>query len=223
MALIHDSFKKIRIHTAKCDNCNGKRGRGKVYRCNICSRQLCKPCRQEKGGDATHYMPDRIYEGPIAPSAASDPQTPSTTTAPLPSRRPRRQRGVVVVEESEEEDAARSEAPRTRSKSTHTREHSEENQGITYIESPRKRKREVHTRGSSEEDKESARAESPQKRRESTHRRRHITSCRGVNEATTEGRSNPNVRYSRLASTVDMSNNSAGASIQRRRARKDTT
>lgn len=223
MALIHDSFKKIRIHTAKCDNCNGKRGRGKVYRCNICSRQLCKPCRQEKGGDATHYMPNRDYEGPIAPLAASVTQTPGTYIARLPSRGLRRQRDVVVVGKSEEEDAVRYEPPRTRSKETYTREQSEEDEEIACIEPSGKRKGRTHTKGSSEEDEESARAELPEKKRKSTHTRGGNTGCRGVNETTTEGRFNPNVRYSRLTSIVEVSNNSAGASVQRRRARKGTT
>lgn len=222
MALVHDSFKKIRIHTAKCDNCNGQRGRGTVYRCTICSRQLCKPCRQEKGGDATHYMPTRDYDGPIAPSAASNTHTPSTIIAPLQSKGQRRQRDVVVVEEIEEEDAVESEPPRTRSKETHTRKQREKDKEIACVEPSRKRRRGTRTTGSSEEDEKSAHAELPRKKRKSTHAEGRNTSCHGINETTTEGRSSPKVRYSRLTSIIEMSNNSAGASAQRRGARTGT-
>ena len=52
---MHTTFKEIKIHTAKCDECN-KHNAATIYRCLDCSQQCCTPCWDKKGGDGTHLI-----------------------------------------------------------------------------------------------------------------------------------------------------------------------
>ena len=52
---MHTTFKEIKIHTAKCDECN-KHNSSTIYRCVDCSLQCCTPCWDKKGGDGTHLI-----------------------------------------------------------------------------------------------------------------------------------------------------------------------
>ena len=52
---MHQTFKEIKIHTAKCDECN-KHNSHTIYRCIDCSQQCCTPCWDKKGGDGTHFI-----------------------------------------------------------------------------------------------------------------------------------------------------------------------
>ena len=171
MALIHDTFIEIKIHTAKCDEC-GKHNIDTVYRCEICSKQLCIPCRHIKGGDATHYMHegDKGWqpESPQLPAPGSELARP--VNVPIP-RRPKTKRRIVVEEDSEEDEATGSEPPRERRKETHTRNSSEEVKEAARVEPLRNRTRGTNTRKSSEDDDEAARAEPSRNRKRETHTR----------------------------------------------------
>lgn len=224
MALVHRSFKRITIHTAKCDGCNKNR-KAVVYRCNECSRQLCIPCRHKKGGDETHTIDegDTDYEGLLSQSPGPDTDLVRPTTAPSRSRQPESEQRAVVVEDSEEDNTASSEPPRKRRKETRTRNSSEEDNEVVCTESSRKRKRGTHTIESSEDDEETAHAESSRKKRKVTHPTEGNAGYNEVNETTTVGPCHLNVRYSHLVSITEMSNDSAGGSIRRRTGRKGTT
>lgn len=52
---VHDKFVEIKIHTAKCDNCN-KHNTAIIFRCQTCGQQCCTPCWQRKGGDDKHRL-----------------------------------------------------------------------------------------------------------------------------------------------------------------------
>ena len=52
---VHDKFVEIKIHTAKCDNCN-KHNTAIIFRCQTCGQQCCTPCWQRKGGDDKHKL-----------------------------------------------------------------------------------------------------------------------------------------------------------------------
>lgn len=54
---VHDKFVEIKIHTAKCDNCN-KHNTTIIFRCQTCGQQCCTPCWQRKGGDDRHRLND---------------------------------------------------------------------------------------------------------------------------------------------------------------------
>lgn len=51
----HETFKEIKIHTAKCDECD-KHNAHTIYRCLDCSLQCCTPCWEKKGGDGKHVI-----------------------------------------------------------------------------------------------------------------------------------------------------------------------
>ncbi len=53
--VMHTTFKEIKIHTAKCDECNYHNS-STIYRCIDCSQQCCTPCWNKKGGDGTHLI-----------------------------------------------------------------------------------------------------------------------------------------------------------------------
>lgn len=52
---VHDKFVEIKIHTAKCDNCN-KHNTAIIFRCQTCGQQCCTPCWQRNGGDDRHKL-----------------------------------------------------------------------------------------------------------------------------------------------------------------------
>ena len=54
-AKMHTTFKEVKIHTAKCDECD-KHNSSTIYRCMTCSQQCCTPCWNKKGGDGTHLI-----------------------------------------------------------------------------------------------------------------------------------------------------------------------
>ncbi|KAL8715798.1 MAG: hypothetical protein Q9220_000465 [cf. Caloplaca sp. 1 TL-2023] len=66
---IHDTFREITIHTAKCDLCN-RHNTSKIYRCEKCGRQCCLECWDtKKGGDGRHNLHHKdsiTYKGPKA-------------------------------------------------------------------------------------------------------------------------------------------------------------
>ncbi|KAL8948930.1 MAG: hypothetical protein Q9222_004917, partial [Ikaeria aurantiellina] len=66
---IHDTFREITIHTAKCDLCN-RHNTSKIYRCEKCGRQCCLECwESKKGGDGRHNLHHKdsiTYKGPKA-------------------------------------------------------------------------------------------------------------------------------------------------------------
>ncbi|KAI9893980.1 MAG: hypothetical protein M1814_004750 [Vezdaea aestivalis] len=49
----HTEFSLVKVHTAKCDLCN-KKNKSAMLRCTRCSRQICRTCLVEHGGDASH-------------------------------------------------------------------------------------------------------------------------------------------------------------------------
>ncbi|KAL6714485.1 hypothetical protein ACLMJK_007909 [Lecanora helva] len=52
---LHQTFKEIKVHTAKCDECN-KHNAASIYRCIDCGQQCCTPCWDKKGGDGKHIL-----------------------------------------------------------------------------------------------------------------------------------------------------------------------
>lgn len=52
---LHKAFKEIKIHTAKCDQCN-KHNSATIYRCEDCSEQCCTPCWNLQGADGKHLL-----------------------------------------------------------------------------------------------------------------------------------------------------------------------
>lgn len=52
---MHKTFKEIKIHTAKCDQCN-KHNSATIYRCEECSEQCCTPCWNQQGDDGKHLL-----------------------------------------------------------------------------------------------------------------------------------------------------------------------
>lgn len=52
---VHKTFKEIKIHTAKCDQCN-KHNSDTIYRCEDCSEQCCTPCWNQLGEDGDHLL-----------------------------------------------------------------------------------------------------------------------------------------------------------------------
>lgn len=52
---MHRTFKEIKIHTAKCDQCN-KHNTATIYRCEDCSEQCCTPCWNQQGDDGKHLL-----------------------------------------------------------------------------------------------------------------------------------------------------------------------
>lgn len=54
---MHTTFKEIKVHTAKCDECN-KHNSLTIYRCVDCGQQCCTPCWNKKGGDGKHFIAD---------------------------------------------------------------------------------------------------------------------------------------------------------------------
>lgn len=52
---MHRTFKEIKIHTAKCDQCN-KHNSATIYRCEDCSEQCCTPCWNQQGEDGKHLL-----------------------------------------------------------------------------------------------------------------------------------------------------------------------
>lgn len=52
---MHRTFKEIKIHTAKCDQCN-KHNTATIYRCEDCSEQCCTPCWNRQGDDGKHLL-----------------------------------------------------------------------------------------------------------------------------------------------------------------------
>ena len=61
---MHTTFKEIKIHTAKCDECN-KHNSVIIYRCMDCSQQCCTPCWNKKGGDGEHLLGNGSMPGPV--------------------------------------------------------------------------------------------------------------------------------------------------------------
>lgn len=171
-AVVHNTFTKITIQTAKCDFCNLNK-RTKLYRCVTCSIHICLDCRQNRG-DATHSMHagDRGYEGEPAQLLVTDSGSiRPPTNEPLLRIRQKRNRRVVEEDDSEMDDTASYEPLRKRTKGTHTREPSEEYQEAARVEPSRKRKNWTHTRELSEEYEEAVPAEPARKRRKATHTR----------------------------------------------------
>ncbi|KAL8940844.1 MAG: hypothetical protein Q9216_002596 [Gyalolechia sp. 2 TL-2023] len=73
---VHDTFREITIHTAKCDICN-KHNTSKMYRCEKCGRQCCSPCWEKKGGDGRHQLHSKdnlTYKGERAPDLPLKPE-----------------------------------------------------------------------------------------------------------------------------------------------------
>ncbi|KAI9656701.1 MAG: hypothetical protein M1829_000387 [Trizodia sp. TS-e1964] len=54
-SLAHSTFSVIRIHTAKCDDCN-QRNKSTLQRCDTCGKQICHTCMYKRDGDGTHLM-----------------------------------------------------------------------------------------------------------------------------------------------------------------------
>ncbi|KAL9029991.1 MAG: hypothetical protein Q9196_001839 [Gyalolechia fulgens] len=100
---VHDTFREITIHTAKCDICN-KHNTSKMYRCEKCGRQCCSPCWEKKGGDGRHQLHNKdnlTYKGERAPDLPpkQDPTTVKTEASPssLGSGRKRNREATTPV------------------------------------------------------------------------------------------------------------------------------
>lgn len=98
---VHDTFREITIHTAKCDLCN-KHNTTKIYRCEKCGRQECLTCWEKKGGDGRHQLHNKDnlkYKGERAPDLPPK-QEPAATKAEaspssLGSGRKRNREGTI--------------------------------------------------------------------------------------------------------------------------------
>ena len=58
----HAIFKEVKIHTAKCDECN-KHNSDVIYRCMECAQQCCLPCWSKRESDGTHLAIGRSIDG----------------------------------------------------------------------------------------------------------------------------------------------------------------
>ncbi|KAI9794600.1 MAG: hypothetical protein M1816_004487 [Peltula sp. TS41687] len=47
--ILHSTYAQIRIHTAKCDTCNGRNLTGDLWRCTDCGWSVCRACRAARG------------------------------------------------------------------------------------------------------------------------------------------------------------------------------
>lgn len=41
----HRHYERIKVHTAKCDTCNGRNVKGDLWRCRDCGWSVCEACR----------------------------------------------------------------------------------------------------------------------------------------------------------------------------------
>lgn len=73
----HTEFKKVMIHTAKCDVCN-LHNKSTLRRCSDCGWQICTPCWEERGGSGAHGV-SRKFDGPV--------YTPGQKRAPPPVKK----------------------------------------------------------------------------------------------------------------------------------------
>ncbi len=71
---MHRTFKEIKIHTAKCDQCN-KHNSATIYRCEDCSEQCCTPCWNQQGEDGKHLLNNALTV--IIPASEAEKRRPS--------------------------------------------------------------------------------------------------------------------------------------------------
>ena len=115
--VIHNEWEQVLIHTAKCDLCE-HHNRSILYRCTICKRSLCTPCKESDPDDGAHYMNDGGRIVPGIPGAPLPIQAPRKTSAPglrpetavvaqtqgqRTSPRASRKRSRTVVEDTDDE------------------------------------------------------------------------------------------------------------------------
>ncbi|KAL8828843.1 MAG: hypothetical protein Q9191_002362 [Dirinaria sp. TL-2023a] len=110
--LVHDQFRQVKIHTAKCDFCD-RNNKDIIRQCTTCALNFCTPCWLQRGQDGTHIMNDgdRGYAATVALGAKAQSKLKlkaemvekSKSPSPLQTRR-RVRRRRVVIEESEDEE-----------------------------------------------------------------------------------------------------------------------
>lgn len=108
---MHTTFKEIKIHTAKCDECN-KHNSEIIYRCMDCAQQCCTPCWHKKEGDGTHLVISGSADGqkPIivkadeAEKSRSKKKQPGERKKRAPRKSAKATNNDTVANEDEEDD-----------------------------------------------------------------------------------------------------------------------
>ena len=93
----HTQFDKVKIHTAKCDTCD-KNNKEILYRCKICTRQICTPCMVNDATKGSHLMNNGEGGRRLMPTA---PLSPGFATVNIPSEiAPVQQTSELVIQSS---------------------------------------------------------------------------------------------------------------------------